>query len=171
MSKVFTDPLAEYALEKMPAPLPAVLSSEIVSFWMGEGALSLEHAQARVNEVSYVARHGGDIVGVCTIKPLYIESMQLTFYNCRSFVSPGHRSHSVMKHLFFATYDHLNAAYDPGCQPAMPVGIFLDIENPLLKQRKGAVWTEDRNLTFIGVKPNGNHIRIAYFDGAQLSTQ
>lgn len=159
---------AEYTLEKVPFPLPAVLAHEIIGFWVGERALSFEHAQARVAEVFYVARHGGNIVGVCTIKPLYIDSMQLTFYNCRSFVSPAHRSHYVMKHLFFATYDDLNAAYDPKRQSAMPVGIFLDIENPLLKQRKGAVWTNDRNLTFIGIKPNGNHIRIAYFDGAQL---
>jgi hypothetical protein len=165
-----SESLFDYTLEKMPAVLPPALAHEIVNFWVGEGALYAEDAQKRVREVHHVARHGitGAMVGVCTVKPIYIESMQLTFYNCRSFVSPGHRSHSVMKHLFFATYDDLNAAYDPQHQPALPVGIFLDIENTLLKQRKGAVWTEDRNLTFIGVKPNGNHIRIAYFDGAQI---
>lgn len=160
-----------YILEKTPEQPNAVLSAEIVQFWVKEGALSAEMATSRVSEVYYLARHQAShaIVGVCTIKPLFVESMQLAFYNCRSFVGKSHRSQFVVKQLIIATYDGLNSAYDPEGSPSQPVGLFLDIENDLLKQRKGAVWSRgDLHITFIGLKPNGNHIRIAYFTGAVL---
>ena len=169
MSKPSTD----YTLEKMPTPLSSVLTEEIIQFWASEGALQGEAARQRVGEVYLAARHKhtGAIVGVCTIKPLFIESMGLSFYAFRCFVAQSHRSFEVLRQLFLATYDDLNGAYTPHAkrsQPSQPVGLFADIENTLLQQRKGAVWADARNLTFIGLKPNGNHIRIAYFEGAQI---
>ncbi len=147
------------------------LQAEIIRFWTQHGALSAERATERVGEVIQIARHSsGAIVGLITGHLLFVDSMQMTFYTCRGFVSPDARSQGLIILLCRETYFMLNQEYVSG-RNQDAVGIFLDIESPLLKARNEAVWSEPENdiaFYYIGQKPNGNHIRIAYFKGAKI---
>ena len=148
------------------------LKQEIIQFWVSEGALQPPQAQARVSQVLQIIRQQGPedqlgaIMGICTAELLFVEHMQISFFNYRSYIGQNYRSMGLVKALLASSYLLLNQDYASGKQTEA-LGLLLDIENPLLKQRKGAVWGNYK-FTFIGLSPKGNHIRVAYFENAQL---
>lgn len=168
MSKPLAD---QISIEDVRRQTDPDLQAEIIRFWTQNGALSLERATERVSEVIQIARHpSGAILGLITGHLLFVDSMQLTFYTCRGFVGPDARSQGLIYLLCRDTYLLLNREFVSGANQES-VGMFLDIESPLLQARNAAVWSDPEHeiaFYYIGQKPNGNHIRIAYFEGARL---
>lgn len=163
----------DYEIVDVRSALTPELSSEIIQFWLSEGALPLTQAQERVTQVLQLVRQRsedhrpGPIVGLCTGQVIWVQNLHQHFFNYRSFIGRQYRSLGVVKALCRSSFELLNQDYVSG-RNREAVGVLLDIENPQLQQRRAAVWTDVCNFTFVGLSPKGNHIRIAYFDGAQI---
>ena len=142
---------------------------EIIEFWVKEGALNTEQGAKRVEQVLQIVKvaETGEIAGVCTAFVFFVESMQLHFYQYRSFIGQAHRQAGLVKVLIDDSYKLLNREFREGRQ-TQAVGIFLDIENEHLKRRNRTVWKEAGDFFFVGLGRNGNHIRIAYFDDSRI---
>ncbi|MGV3522772.1 MAG: hypothetical protein ACO1RX_01030 [Candidatus Sericytochromatia bacterium] len=164
--------LASFEMQDVRQHLQTALKQEIMDFWEQEGALNSVQAAQRVEQVFQVVRSvsTGQMMGVCTAFPQWIESLQLPFYYYRSFTGQADRQGGIGRALLAQSYQILNQEYripDAGTAPA-PVGMLLDIENPLLKSFNWGVWRSSGDFFFAGRGPNGNHIRIAYFEDARI---
>jgi len=142
--------------------------NEIIQFWLDEGALTHERAVARVDEVLQVIRSESDgvLMGICTATIAFVPEMQSHLYNYRSFVGKSYRSHGLVRHLCIDTFERLNQDFIAGRQ-TRAIGVYLDIESAHLQKITPAVWPTTK-FVFVGVKPNGNHVRVRYFQGAEI---
>lgn len=157
-----------FELTDVRGHLDQALQAEIIGFWTAQGALGPDEAGRRVGQVHLLARQPdtGGIAGLCTIRPQAVPQLGVRLFYFRCFTAPDQRSAGLAKQLLSASYTCLNREFDAGGNH--PIGMLLDIENPLLHQRKAAVWHLGGDFFFAGIGPKGHHIRIAYFDGARL---
>lgn len=158
----------DYLIEDVRHDLAGSVRDEIVQFWLEEGALPEERATDRVNQAIQILRSesGGPIIGICTAQIVYAKRVRSYLYNYRSFIGRTHRSHGLVRHLCISSYDLLNGDFVAGKQK-LAIGVILDIENAQLQNIAPAVWPTTK-FVFIGLKDNGNHVRVRYFDGAQI---
>jgi len=162
-----------YAIEDVREKLTPTLQHEIIQFWVGEEVLPEAVAKERVLQVMQVLRHSESqaIIGLVSGQLKYIEAMKMHFYNCRGFVKAAYRSQGLFIKTFRDTYYLLNQDYVSG-KNTKASGIFVNIENPLLKNHNQAIWWGGDNgeipYFFMGYSAQGNHIRIAYFKGVTV---
>lgn len=165
--------LKTYSIEDVRENLTPTLQQEIIQFWVGEQVLPEDVAQERVHQVMQVLRHKEShaMIGLVSGQLKYIDAMKMHFYNCRGFVKEAYRSQGLFIKTFRDTYYLLNTDYVSG-KNTKASGVFVNIENPLLKNHNQAIWWGGDNgevpYFFMGYSAQGNHIRIAYFKGVTV---
>lgn len=116
--------------------LPNDLKREIVEMWVNEGALTLERAEERVDDIVFV---GWDLEGKpCCITSVYIDKFDgRNFYFFRMFVKKSERGKlnykaSKLTHEYLKTFKH----------PLNPAGVIAIAENDKITQRimKSHAW-------------------------------
>ena len=148
---------------------------ELIQFWLREGVMNEGMAQERSNQLLTVAFDcDGTVVAASTVVRAYIEQLGLKCFYYRSYVSQQHRvvglrSIQLGKSLLQKSLRFLNQRYLIG-HDADIVGVFLEIENQMVMQRKNElVWqTPAMNLLYFGTNRRGHHCRVGYFDGARI---
>lgn len=159
-----------FSLERVWQSIDASLSKDIVDFWLINGALkNREAAMQRVGQVAYIARaSSGEIVAVTSAYLKENTQLNGSFYYLRAFVAEPARRSSVGIELLRKVQTYFESLYKEGMlSPA--IGLFLEVENPLIKKSLNeAIWP-DTNFVYIGSNTKGDHLRVYYFDGARIS--
>ena len=142
--------------------------ARIADLWLAEDALSPAEAGRRVQEVCMVGRGPeGELAGVSTAYLAYNERLRSPMWHVRVFSGSRHRKSRLGTHLNIRTREHLIDRYRSGADRRAP-GIVLEIEELMFeRQFPWAVWPIN-HFTFIGVNPNGAHVRVYWFEGARL---
>ncbi|MFV2068327.1 MAG: hypothetical protein ACC645_15265 [Pirellulales bacterium] len=158
-----------------PAPADAV-REDVVRFWLAESALpDLAAAQARAHQLVVVARDpNGQVAGVSTAVPTYIDRLGMKCFFYRTFVGRAHRAHGLRStdlvwKILRESYRLLSERFRVGCDSDV-LGLYAEIENPtIMRVRNDAIWRESgMNFVFIGRTQEGQHVRVWYFDGARI---
>ncbi|MEP0985416.1 hypothetical protein [Ekhidna sp.] len=140
---------------------------EVIDFWVAEGALTSEQARNRIAELVLLAR-GEDraIIGVSTVIKRLYEPIGKTFWVFRAFVGAKHRQQGVVLNLVMEAKKHLNDRFKKGHDPEV-IGILLKVQSSILmKHFPQATWPRTQ-FHYVGVE-DGCHMRISYFDGAEI---
>ena len=160
----------QFKLQKVWQSLNKDLAEEITTFWMNNKALPSQKAtMSRAGQVAYVARSSsGQIIAVTTAYPQYNEQLNNHFYYIRAFVADTSRRSHLGVELLRKVRSLFESLYREGViSPA--IGLFMEVENPLLKQaRNEAVWPTT-GFVYIGDNAKGDHQRVYYFDGARIN--
>lgn len=157
----------EFGLEIVWQKVTPELAKEVTAFWEREKALPQAGvATRRARQVAVVCRagDGGPIIGVSTaVKMRVPRLLNNVVYYYRHFVAAEHRQKRVGTELVQATRDCLNQRFVSG-EDRSAKGLFTVTESRILQQaRRQGVSPAG---TFMGVNEKGEHLRIAWFDGA-----
>lgn len=159
----------EFAIEVVWQNITPALSEEICTFWQREGALSNpDLAARRVQQVLVVCREkgSGNIIGVSTaVKMAVPRLLNNVVYFYRLFVGEAWRQKHIGTEITQASRKYLNQRFVSG-EDTSAKGLFSVTESPILqKARRQGVSPAG---TFMGVNEKGEHLRIAWFDGAKF---
>jgi hypothetical protein len=163
--------MTEYIIENVWQLENSDTRKEVVDFWLAEGVIPTgENAQERAKQLVLVARDPeGKIAGVCTAYIKYYPKLVNNFYYYRSFTSKEYRHQGLSRILIKNTREFFNNLFQEGKEPGV-IGMYLEVENELLKQIKKTIWFEKHEkFIFIGTDQFGSHHRISYFDNARIS--
>jgi hypothetical protein len=144
-----------------------VTPEEVIEFWMRVGALSLEEATRRVDEVLVV---GTDPerrpIGIATAYLARNEQLRAEFWHYRTFVAEADRAARVGLQLVVAGRDHLEQRFVGG-EDRRAIGVLAEIEfEPLRRLLPKGNW-KTSDLLLVGDNPRGDHVRVYYFSGAR----
>lgn len=159
----------EFRIEVVWQNITPALGEEICTFWQRERALPNPGLAAqRVQQVLAVCRENasGDIVGVSTaVKMPVPRLLNNVVYYYRHFVAAQRRQKQIGTDLVRTSRQYLNQRFVSG-EDTSAKGFFTVTESPILqKARRQGVSPAG---TFMGVNEKGEHLRIAWFDGAKF---
>ena len=159
----------EFKIEIVWQQMTPELSAEVIEFWLEEKALpDIKLAEERVKQVLVVCRENqtNDIVGVATaVKMAVPRLMNNVVYYYRHFVAETCRKKNIGTEMLGVSREHLNERFASG-QDTSAKGLFTVTESKILqKSRRQGVSPAG---VFMGVNDKGEHLRIAWFDGAKI---
>jgi hypothetical protein len=142
---------------------------DVLSLWAKEGVVADAAARRRIDQVELVAIAGdGEIAGVSSIYLDRSPRLQMDMWHYRTFVASGYRHSSLAAQLLFHNQERLEARFASGEDRRAP-GMIFELQNEgLMRTLNTAVWPRS-GFTFIGDTPHGTHVRVRYFEGAQVS--
>lgn len=152
------------------------LREEVVDFWLSEGALpDRPGAEERAHQLLVVARdEHGQVAGVSTAVPALIPQLGFECFYYRMFVGRAHRTQGLRSTQLYwrilrQSYEVLNGRFLQGHDPHV-LGCYAEIESrSILKTHRNLVLQSGgMNAVYIGHTPDGRHIRVWYFEGAQI---
>jgi hypothetical protein len=143
------------------------LADEVLGFWVGRGALDPEQAKVRLPEVVCLLRLDGELHGVSSA---YEADVPLIggrrFWIYRNLLDDAVAAHGP--ELIRATFAALEAEFDRS--PAAPVGLcVLVADDPVERRRRPEVEWSDPRMIYAGYLSDRRQVRIAYFDGADIT--
>ncbi len=148
---------------------------DIVDMWEREGVVDRRDGADRAREAICVGIDRDDgLVAVTTAYLDHSTQLRTQMWHLRGFVAAAHRRSSVGVHLLRATRLVMEGNFVAGEDRRAP-GIMFELENEGVKgTRIEAVWRDDRisegiEWTFIGENAKGDHLRVHYFAGAEIS--
>jgi hypothetical protein len=120
--------------------LPDDLQKQIIDMWVSEGALTLERAKKRINEVVLVMFDpNNEVCGVTTVYVDLEKAFNKYFYYLRMFIKEKDRGKIKSFKASKVTYEHLKTYESIAAMvlyPYNPVGIIAIAENVKITQRK-----------------------------------
>lgn len=167
--------LGKYRLLRF-ADTSEVDDETVLEFWEREGALPPgSDGRERLQEVSFVALdYDGTLVAVSTVYLQRSDRLRTDMWHLRGYVAASHRRSALAVRLLSENRKYLEARFVSGEDTRGP-GLLMEIENPELQAgRTEAVWAADWapgvRYTFIGENERGDHVRVHWFPGAQVSS-
>jgi hypothetical protein len=123
-------------------------------------------ALQRIHDVAFVAIDPeGGVAAVSSVFLKRAQRLGMDMWHYRTFVGRDHRQGLLAQDLTIRTTDHLRERYVSGADTRAP-GVFIEVENEILKTVKNeAVWPDTR-FVFIGEDESGRHLRVHFFPGA-----
>jgi hypothetical protein len=145
----------------------AIGADDVIALWTGEGGLPEAEARRRVDELLLVATdREGRLAGVATRYLKHNEQLRMDLWYFRALTAQAHRKSFVATSLAVLGREHLEAAYVSG-RDTRAAGLIYEVESEILKQLfPNAVWFP-ADVIYIGDSPNGAHVRVHYFAGAE----
>jgi hypothetical protein len=141
-------------------------AAELLAFWAARGALSGAEAQARLPEVVCLLRRDGAVVGASSVYPAELELIGgRRFWIYRSLLDRelADRAPAMIQ----ATFAALQAEFD--ASPEAPIGLCILLAGP----EEWRLWPQlqwaNPPLLYAGYLGDGRQVRIAYFEGAEIS--
>lgn len=159
------------ALRQMPdGDRLAHRASQAKALWRNTGVLDDLTIQARVAELLMVAvdDQSDEVIGMNTTYLAQIPALQLPLWVYRTFVAPTHRQSDIAFHLLHAGIEWHEARFVSG-EDTSGMGMYMEVENPLLKKARNEACWPTTGMTFIGTGAGGVHCRVRYFEGARIS--
>ncbi|MEH6638053.1 MAG: hypothetical protein V7717_02140 [Porticoccaceae bacterium] len=159
----------EFKIEVVWQQMTPELSAEVIEFWLKEKALpDMKLAEERVKQVLVVCREiqTNDIVGLTTVLKMRAPRLlNNVVYYYRLFVAEAWRKKNIGTEMLGVSREHLNQRFVSG-EDISAKGLFSVTESPILKKsRRQGVSPAG---VFMGVNETGDHLRIAWFDGAHI---
>ena len=144
------------------------VKDELIQFWVNNAVLKKEVAEKRVDEVVILCRNKEQrLIGVATVFKSPIEQLRNDAYVFRCFISEKHRAPALDTQLVIKSFDILQQYVDANPDDKA-VGLLIVVQNKLIKQNwNKAIWP-DVGMVYIGNLPNGDHMRICYFNGVKV---
>jgi hypothetical protein len=141
---------------------------DVLELWDSEQAVpDPGEARRRVHEVLMVALDPDD--RVAAISTVYLRrnaQLGLDLWYYRTFVGAEHRMSHLAVRMLWATRDHLRERYLSG-EDARAPGMIMEVENEFLRTYYNRAFWVISDFDFIGETPNGAHVRVHYFPGAE----
>ena len=166
---MFIEKAGELSIELVAEEHTEELTNELISFWLSEKVIATaSEAQERVKDVTTIARDSENkIVGVNSFYEDYSALLENHFLHHRSFVSKAHRKSNISVRLTTVAWEYFNRRFNKGIEKKF-IGLITVVQNSnLVKHMTQAIWPYS-NYVYIGSEPNGNHIRVWYFDNAKI---
>lgn len=145
------------------------LKQRAIDRWLTDGVMPAAEATRRAEELLLVATHGAedDVAGMATTYLGRGGRLDLPLWHMRAYVAPEFRRHEIAFRMLMEAMEYHRGEFAAG-RDTRGLGVYMEIENPYIKQhRNQALWPLS-GLTFIGVNARGDHCRVAYFEGARL---
>ncbi len=138
------------------------------AFWLDNHILSNEKLDQRAKEAVIVIFHeSGKIAGVSTVFKSYFDQIKNNVYVFRCFIAPAFRVPALDTKLAMLTHESLEKKLNEEVDPR-PVGLLMVVQNEEIKRNwSKAIWP-DTNMVFIGTNPQGDHLRIRYFNEIKI---
>lgn len=153
------------------ADAPEIGDEQLIEFWTRQDAMAAAAARERLSQVAFVAiDEPNQLVAISTVFLRWSPRLRTDMWHFRTFVAPEHRRSSLATVFVVRTSRDLEERFTSGSDNRAP-GIILELESELLRAWRDAVWEVDWApgvpYYFIGENPNGDHLRVWYFAGAQ----
>ncbi len=149
------------------------LAEETINLWGRENALPRdENVENRVKQLLVIARDADKkLIAVSTAERMRVpELLNNIFYYYRVFVAPNHRARGLMMQVSHRAREYLHQRYLSG-EDIIAKGFYVAAESPLLQrvQTEAVMVIGGLEHPFIGIDKRGRPVRVAWFDGAQIS--
>lgn len=147
----------------------ASLEQRAVERWLADGVIPAAEADRRRDQLLLVATHLADdrIAGMATTYLETARRLDLPLWHMRAYVAPEFRRHEIGFQMLMETVRYHREQFASG-QDTRGLGLYMEIENPVIKQhRNQALWPLS-GLAFVGVNARGDHCRVSYFEGARV---
>ncbi|TNF36632.1 MAG: hypothetical protein EP312_00725 [Gammaproteobacteria bacterium] len=158
-----------YTLSNVWQAMTPELGEEITRFWLHHHALPSEDAaRKRLPQVCLIARNPqGKLIGISTAYKQHNKQLDNYFYYMRAFVEPDSRDLDIGRVFTRGIRDFFEERFIRG-EDQEAIGIFLEIENPFFKRHRREAILSDTGFIFVGKNERGDHLRVYYFQGAQI---
>ncbi|HET6632811.1 MAG TPA: hypothetical protein VFG73_08925 [Rhodanobacteraceae bacterium] len=143
----------------------------VQAFWQREAAFDgMPEPAARLDEVLLYARDaGGEIVAVCTAKPVLAPRLGQPMYYWRAFVGAAWRARLLSRSLLRRSCELLEAHARQNDFPC--IGVLLELENSQFRDHARRATWRNPPFTYIGQSARGLEVRVYYFRDAMLKAQ
>jgi hypothetical protein len=143
-------------------------NDDVIAFWEREGAVLGDEAQRRVHEVQLVGLDRDS--GIAAVSTAYLSrnpQLRMDLWYYRGFVGRDHRQKSIASYFAVQGVGYMEDRFKSGAE-TRGKGVLFEIENEFLKTflNKGQWLPSD--FTFIGENERGDHVRVHYFEGAEV---
>lgn len=159
----------EFRIEIVRKADKNALKQRAVERWLADGVISPAEAERRSDQLLLVATHVADetIAGMATTYLETARRLALPLWHMRAYVAPEYRRHEIGFQMLLETVKYHRERFASG-KDTRGLGLYMEIENPHIKQhRNQALWPLS-GLAFVGVNAKGDHCRVSYFEGARL---
>lgn len=155
----------------------ALLDSEISQYWVDNAIGVPENlVPERLREVIAIARdESGKLVGVATVKVIYVPRLKNWFHAFRVSVAKNARA-SILRlapaqwvdtKLFYLVLNYLESSFDPTASD-VSIGLYINVSEPRRNAVLNAAVEPQSGLTFLGYNVDGEQVHIKYYAGAQI---
>jgi len=146
-----------------------LLADEIANLWLEQKALAdRRQAIERSQQVVFIARgEDNKIVGVCTAYKQLNQQIEHSFYYMRAFVHPDYRDSDIGRVFTRAIVAFFELQYVTGVNKEV-IGVFMEIENRFFQHFRRDAILQEAGFVYIGKNERGAHLRVRYFEGAQI---
>jgi GNAT superfamily N-acetyltransferase len=148
------------------------LRREAIAFWQRHGALpvGVDPAERAAQLVAAAKDAAGEIAGVSTAFKAVHPRLEQLMFHLRVFVAPSARRQHLSVDLTNASLRHLEQLNAALPEHERALGAIAEMQTEHYKtggtMARKAVWPT--GFTFIGRTPAGDHLRVVYFQGAEL---
>jgi hypothetical protein len=145
----------------------AVTPEAVVEFWTRTDALPRKEAERRVSELLLVAGDGGpEPAAVMTAYLGTSPQLGMELWYLRVFVADPHRFQRLAWTMTMIARDELQARFMSG-RDTRGQGVIVELQNPAVRARFDDAVAMPADYAFINETPEGYHVRVHYFPGAQ----
>jgi hypothetical protein len=141
---------------------------DVLAFWAAHGGPSGDAAQRRLPEAVCALRCGGELAGVSSVhaaEVALIGGRRFWIYESCLAVAAGDQWVALMR----ATFNALEAKFDG--ERGAPIGLCaLLTESERRLAPAEAEWSDPRTI-YAGYLGDGRQVRIAYFEGAEITAE
>ncbi len=163
------DPNKYFILENVWKQMTPEIQEEVIQFWKTNNVpLTRTEAETRSHQIVFIARNiKHAIIGVCSVKRIFIKNMNNYFYYFRTMVDPLCRRMGLAVRFTLETRNYFNQLFidkkDCSC-----IGMYIVTESELLNLNiRQAVWPRT-GFVFIGFNQKGQQMRVFYFQDADI---
>jgi hypothetical protein len=145
------------------------LQDEVRHFWQtNEIYLPQDEAIRRSKEIVFIARNvEGSIIGVCSVRRIFIQRMNNYFYYYRAMIDFLHRRKRIAVRLTHETQDYFERQFIEGKDRSC-IGLYTIYENQALNIGVRKVISPKTKFIFLGYNAQGKQMRVYYFKGAEI---
>ena len=141
---------------------------EVKAFWQDlkvmPAGVSIDE---RAKQLVFMAKVDGKVIGVSTAERLQINRLNGKYlYSMRMLSHPKHRYPGFDSKICLLTRDRLQEEFVAGKTDC--IGMITVVQQPEMQAgRSEAIWPVSK-LMFMGLGPQGQHVRVYYFPGATV---
>ena len=144
--------------------LNQTLKNKVINFWIDQNCMPEDIAKLRVEEALFAILEDGNIVAVCSGKPVWVDQLRDNFIYYRTYTKSDYRKKDLSKILFNLTKEYLNK--NRIINGIEMKGIYFIYESSILNKLREFVRPSG---TLIGWTDKNQQIRVLYLDGAKIN--
>jgi hypothetical protein len=143
-------------------------ADEALAFWERHGALSDDEARRRLPELVCVLRDDdGAIAGASSVHPAEVPLIASRRFWIYRNLLPGDAVEQGPA-MITSTFNALAAEFDG--RPGSPIGLCVLIADAAERHRRPEAEWSDPRMIYAGYLDDGRQVRLAYFEGAVVTT-